>query len=157
MIRILISGILLSAFTSLAVGQIENVCTISSRTHPSNLSEGKKEKLKSTELARIAVIPNNEGPVHSRTVKIPNTPLYAYVQILFDDNMDFFDGLAPALNVEIVLSSRRNATERSTITSTFAQLAIDNYFKGDVWLHGKWHGETVAVSVLCVGPKPTNE
>lgn len=155
--RILIIGILLLAFTSFADGQSENVCTISSMTYPSNLSKEKEEKLKSTELGRLAVIPNNEGPVHSRTVKIPNTPLYAYVQILFDDNMDFFDGLAPALNVEIVLSSRRNPTERSTITSTFAQLAIDKYFKGDVSLRGKWRSETVAVSVMCVGPKPKNE
>ena len=145
------------AFSATAFGQLENVCTISSITYPSGLSEEKKEKLKNTQLARIPVIPNNEGPMHSRTVKIPNTPLYANVQILFDDNMDFFEGLAPAMNVGIELSLRPNHSEKSILSSIDAQVAIDNYFKGDLSLLGKWHGKTVVVNVTCVGPKPKHE
>ena len=121
---------------------------------PNGLSQEKQEILKSTELARIAVIPNNEGPLHTQSIKIPHTSLYAYVQILFDDNMEFFEGGAQALNVEIALSSRRDYMERSIISSTTAQVAIDKYFKSNLRLTGRWKRKLVAVDVTCVGPKP---
>ena len=157
MMRALTIGFIIASLSSPIFAQIENVCTISSIKYPSSLSEEKREDVKSTELARIAVVPNNEGPLHSQTLKIPKTPLYAHVRIFFDDNMDFFVGLAQAMNVEIVLSSRRNLTDRSTITSTDAQLTLDKYFKGHVCLFGKWRDETININVTCVGPKPKPE
>ncbi len=137
------------------MAQESDVCTISAIVVPLGVREADLEKFKPTELGRVDISRVTEGTTFPNTFRIVGTKLYAYVEIFFDDDMKFYDGLHDALTVSIVLSTSRERTTKSVIALSSTSVALDENFKQvDVLGTAKTAKHKVGINVSCRGNKP---
>jgi len=154
----LTGSVIFTILFCLSIEAQTDVCTISSVAVPLKTRKQNIEKLRPNELAKIDISGVTEGSQISRSLRIPGTSLYTYVEVFFDDDLKFYDNLHDAITVWILVLRNRQRTDGNTISKVRTQIAFDEHFKqSSVTTAVKYGGKRVAVEVMCRGKKVVDE
>ncbi len=94
-----------------------------------------------------------------KTYRIPGTKLYAYVEVFFDDDLEFYDHyFNDAITVWALILKSRQRTSQSTLSMARGQTFYDKNFKKlDITTSVITNGRINAVNVICTAKKPIAE
>ena len=151
---LIFSTFLMILVSQCLVGQTPrpNACVVSYSVMTKKQSDADAEP-KVVELGSIDISGVTEGTLLKRSYKIGETGLYAFVELLFDDDMQYGPVPTDALTVDVIINRGKTRLSTSVIGASSTQLAFDDFKRAIVMASARQGPTGIIVMADCQDDK----